>query len=96
MPSLAATFDPEFVAERMTVKPGCTGLWQISTASAGLIGEHPEYDLAYVDAQSIQLDLWILLRTAFEILGAASLASARDIPIWACSEETTAALLDAA
>ena len=52
MPSLAATFDPDFVAERMTVKPGCTGLWQISDASGGLIGENPSYDRLYVAESS--------------------------------------------
>ena len=96
MPSLAATFDPDFVAERMTVKPGCTGLWQISTASAGLIGEAPEYDLLYIRSESIRLDLWVLARTASEMLGRAPLTSIDDVPVWATTEVTTSALLDAA
>ncbi|WP_395154247.1 sugar transferase [Ilumatobacter sp.] len=96
MPSLAATFDSDFVAARLTVKPGCTGLWQISKASAGLIGENPEYDLLYVDSESIRLDLWVLIRTAREILGGASMTSIKDVPGWAIQGETAAGLLDAA
>jgi lipopolysaccharide/colanic/teichoic acid biosynthesis glycosyltransferase len=96
MPSLAATFDPDFVVERMTVKPGCTGLWQISDASAGLIGEHPEYDSWYVAHQSLRLDTWVLIRTAREVLGGCSLSSLGDVPNWIPTDETAVVLLDAA
>ena len=48
MPSLSATFDQDFVAERTTVRPGCTGLWQVSAAKNRLIGEAPQYDLHYI------------------------------------------------
>ena len=96
MPRLAATFDPDFVAARMTVKPGCTGLWQISTASAGLIGESPEYDLLYVQSKSIRLDVWVAIRTVTATLGGALLASINDVPGWARLEETTGTLFDSA
>ena len=83
MPELAATFDQSFVAERTTVKPGCTGLWQISMASAALIGESPEWDVVYVRAYSLRLDIWILARTVLQFVGGLSLTSADDLPEWA-------------
>jgi lipopolysaccharide/colanic/teichoic acid biosynthesis glycosyltransferase len=63
MPSLAATYDPDFVAERLSVRPGCTGLWQVSPDATGLIGEHPEYDEHYVRNHTVRLDLWVLAAT---------------------------------
>jgi lipopolysaccharide/colanic/teichoic acid biosynthesis glycosyltransferase len=86
MPCLAATFDQDFVAMRMTVKPGCTGLWQISDASAGLIGEDTRYDLFYINNRSLRLDLWILVQTALEIAGRPSLNSVNDLPEWTASD----------
>jgi lipopolysaccharide/colanic/teichoic acid biosynthesis glycosyltransferase len=82
MPALAATFDPDFVAKRTTVKPGCTGLWQISDASAGLIGEDPQYDTFYVTNPSLRLDLWLLARTSIDVLGGPPLTSIDDLPEW--------------
>jgi len=78
MPGLAARFDPEFVRERLTVRPGCTGLWQISTDSAGLIDE----TLHYVRNWTFRLDIWILLRTATEVAGGRSVESLRELPRW--------------
>ena len=82
MPCVAATFAPDFVAARLTVKPGCTGLWQISTSSVGLIGDNPKYDLVLVDSESVRLDLWVLCRTPFHMLGARSVRSLDDVPGW--------------
>lgn len=48
---------------RLAVKPGLTGLWQVS-GRADLPAERLlELDLAYVQRCSPWLDLWILLRT---------------------------------
>ncbi len=63
MPTLSASFDQGFVAERLTVKPGCTGLWQVSTSARHLIGEAPEFDLHYVRNWTLRLDMWIAYRT---------------------------------
>lgn len=82
MPSLAATFDQEFVRERLTLRPGCTGLWQISTASAGLIGDEVQFDLHYVRNWSLRLDLWTLFRTIEEIFGGRPLTELSEIPRW--------------
>jgi lipopolysaccharide/colanic/teichoic acid biosynthesis glycosyltransferase len=48
---------------RLAVKPGITGLWQISPARAYPIHEHLEYDLDYIRQQNLVLDGAILLRT---------------------------------
>lgn len=81
MPSLHAAFPPEVQAARAAVRPGCTGLWQVSVAAGGLMHEHPEYDLAYVQALSLRLDLWILRRTVGVLLGARSSVTLADAPL---------------
>jgi lipopolysaccharide/colanic/teichoic acid biosynthesis glycosyltransferase len=48
---------------RLSVKPGMTGLWQISPARSRPIHENLEYDLFYIRRQSMALDCAILLRT---------------------------------
>ncbi len=70
MPSLAATYDPGFVHDRLLVRPGITGPWQIGPAAAQLIGESPRYDLFYLVSASPALDLWILWRTCLGLFGA--------------------------
>jgi len=82
MPSLAATFDQEFVRERLTTAPGCTGLWQISPSSALLIGEDMTLDLHYVRNWTLRLDVWILFRTVEEMVGGRSLTDLSQIPKW--------------
>jgi len=86
MPAVAAQADGGFVAERLAVRPGCTGLWQISTGSDRLIHESPEYDLFYVRNWTVRLDIWVLLRTVSEVLGGTSIGSVNEIPAWALAE----------
>ena len=62
MPFLAAKHNA-LARSRVRVKPGVTGLWQISPARAFPIHENIEYDLFYIDHQSLFLDCAILLRT---------------------------------
>ena len=54
---------------RHAVKPGLTGLWQISGRSGGAMHEHVDIDLAYVDRVSFVVDLRILIRTIPAVLG---------------------------
>ena len=54
---------------RLSMKPGITGLWQVTAAPTGDFDERAELDLAYIDRWSLWLDAKILLRTipaAFE------------------------------
>jgi lipopolysaccharide/colanic/teichoic acid biosynthesis glycosyltransferase len=54
--------------ERLRVKPGITGLWQISYARQMAIHENLDYDLYYIEHQSLLLDLVILSLTGFAVV----------------------------
>jgi Undecaprenyl-phosphate galactose phosphotransferase WbaP len=47
----------------LTVRPGLTGLWQVSGRSDTDYAERVSYDLYYLQNWSAWLDLWILYRT---------------------------------
>lgn len=49
--------------QRLQVKPGITGLWQLSADRAFLIHENIQYDLYYIHNQNFFMDLAILLHT---------------------------------
>ncbi|MDR0475844.1 MAG: undecaprenyl-phosphate galactose phosphotransferase WbaP [Treponema sp.] len=52
----------------LSVKPGLTGLWQVSGRSDTDYAERVSYDLYYIQSWSVWLDLWILYRTPGAIL----------------------------
>jgi len=52
----------------LTVKPGLTGLWQVSGRSDTDYAERVSHDLYYIQSWSVWLDLWILYRTPGAIL----------------------------
>ncbi len=54
--------------ERLSVKPGITGVWQISAVRGDPIHANLEYDLYYIENQSLLLDLVILLKTFFGVI----------------------------
>lgn len=82
MVELSSTFRPEFVETRTSAAPGCTGLWQISTATAGLINERPEFDEHYVENWTLRLDLWIMARTVLTMVGATEIKDIGQVPTW--------------
>ena len=53
---------------RFTVKPGLTGLWQVSGRNEMSYTEMVELDLAYVERRSLRLDAEILVRTVGVVL----------------------------
>lgn len=53
---------------RLSMKPGITGLWQVSGRSDVGFEETMAYDLEYVDGWTPWLDLQILLRTPWVVL----------------------------
>lgn len=69
LPNLHERLDPAFARLRTSVRPGCTGPWQVSDKREGLIGEAPEYDAYYVQHQSLRLDAKVLAHTARQMLG---------------------------
>ena len=62
-----AKYGPE-VRRRLRVKPGLTGLWQVSGRSDLSWEESVRLDLHYVENWSLGLDLSILVRTARAVL----------------------------
>ncbi len=60
-------YRPEWVG-RFDVKPGVTGLWQVSGRCELTIEQMIELDLEYVRRRSFALNIWILLRTIPAIL----------------------------
>jgi len=86
MPELVARYPSDFAKTRTRVRPGCTGLWQVSKASGMLIYETPEYDLAYVDAVEVgsnRLDAWIIWRTLRLLSTGRGAIDFGDVPRWA-------------
>jgi lipopolysaccharide/colanic/teichoic acid biosynthesis glycosyltransferase len=54
--------------QRLNVKPGITGLWQISADRRIAIHENMDYDMYYINNQSFLLDLVILAKTVTSCL----------------------------
>jgi lipopolysaccharide/colanic/teichoic acid biosynthesis glycosyltransferase len=60
---------PEAYRPRFDVKPGLTGLWQVSGRNARTYREMLDLDLVYVEHRSLRGDLAILARTVPVVLG---------------------------
>ncbi|GEQ62377.1 sugar transferase [Vagococcus lutrae] len=54
--------------QRLSVTPGCTGLWQVSGRNDVGFNEMVELDLEYIKNQSVKNDLKILLKTVKVVL----------------------------
>jgi len=83
MPTLHGRLPREFAAARTSVRPGCTGLWQISEAVHGLIGDDERYDRFYLEHRTLRLDAWILWRTVAVMLLNGARIHLGDVPGWA-------------
>ena len=64
MPFIVAEYN-ELLRDRLAVKPGITGLWQISADRGKQIHENIEYDLYYIDNSGFLMDLVIIIRTLY-------------------------------
>jgi exopolysaccharide biosynthesis polyprenyl glycosylphosphotransferase len=62
MPQIVAMYN-SIQRQRLCVKPGITGIWQISADRKNPIHENIDYDLYYIEKQSFFLDLMIILTT---------------------------------
>lgn len=63
LPSEVATYSGD-MCQRLQVRPGLTGLWQVSGRSNLSMERSVQLDLRYADNWSVGMDLQILLRTA--------------------------------
>jgi Undecaprenyl-phosphate galactose phosphotransferase WbaP len=63
-----AQFSPAFLELRQRVRPGITGLWQISVRSEGPLDKQESLDTYYIRNWSLWLDLYILARTGGAVL----------------------------
>jgi lipopolysaccharide/colanic/teichoic acid biosynthesis glycosyltransferase len=59
---------PEEYLRRFAVKPGLTGLWQVSGRNERTYDEMVNFDIEYAEADSLLLDLRILLKTVPVVL----------------------------
>jgi lipopolysaccharide/colanic/teichoic acid biosynthesis glycosyltransferase len=59
---------PAVPARRLDVRPGLTGLWQVSGRSDLDVAERTRLDLEYVDSWSFALDARILARTVVAVV----------------------------
>jgi lipopolysaccharide/colanic/teichoic acid biosynthesis glycosyltransferase len=92
-PRLSSDVEPIeawFDAARTSVRPGCTGLWQISIDANGTATSSPELDLFYLSHACLRLDLWIIVRTVGVILGLSRRVTIADVPRWALGAGLTA------
>lgn len=62
MPFIVETYNEE-QRERLRVKPGITGVWQISAVRGEPIHANMEYDLFYIEHRSLLLDFIIMCKT---------------------------------
>ncbi len=67
LPSEVAQFDPE-LRDRLKVKPGLTGLWQVEARDNPSFDAYRRLDLYYVENWSVSLDLIILLATVEHVI----------------------------
>jgi lipopolysaccharide/colanic/teichoic acid biosynthesis glycosyltransferase len=68
LPAEVANYD-RWLRNRLRVKPGITGLWQVSGRHSLSFEDYVRYDLFYVENWSLALDLFISLRTIPAVLG---------------------------
>ncbi|CAN5697938.1 sugar transferase [soil metagenome] len=62
LPSEVEQYD-DWVRNRLNVRPGITGLWQVSGRVETSFSDYVRYDLFYIRNWSLSLDLWVLWRT---------------------------------
>jgi lipopolysaccharide/colanic/teichoic acid biosynthesis glycosyltransferase len=60
---------PPGLEQRHLVKPGLTGLWQISARADGPMHENGDWDLDYIERVSLRTDLRIMIKTPAAMFG---------------------------
>lgn len=75
-PLPAETLERDYEAayeHRFSIRPGLTGLWQVTRDHIGTFREMGAVDLSYIQHHSIRLDLWIILLTFAALLKRSSI-----------------------
>ena len=69
-PCLEKTIDemPEWARQRFKVRPGLSGLAQTSGNVSATWTKRWEYDIRYIESQSLIFDLWLIIKTFFLII----------------------------
>jgi len=67
LPSEVEQWEPE-LHDRLRVKPGITGMWQVNGRSDASFAQYVHHDLYYVENWSLKTDLSILARTVPAVL----------------------------
>ncbi|HEY9782516.1 MAG TPA: sugar transferase [Leptolyngbyaceae cyanobacterium] len=52
----------------LTIKPGITGLWQVSGRNDIPYSRRVQIDLYYANSHNIRLDFWVILKTIFVVI----------------------------
>jgi exopolysaccharide biosynthesis polyprenyl glycosylphosphotransferase len=69
LPAEVEQYD-DWVRNRLKVKPGMTGLWQVSGRTETTFADYIRYDLFYIQNWSLSLDLWVMWRTLRAVMSA--------------------------
>jgi len=69
LPEETAKYDGTHMERRLVVKPGITGLWQVSGRSDLSLADSMRLDVHYVENWSLFLDLQILWKTGWAVFG---------------------------
>lgn len=59
----------DYDKQRLTVTPGCTGIWQVSGRNNLSFKEMVELDLKYISERNIWVDIKIILKTILVLVG---------------------------
>ncbi|MFB5283669.1 sugar transferase [Peribacillus sp. Hz7] len=59
----------DYDKQRLTVTPGCTGLWQVSGRNSLGFKEMVELDLKYISERNIWMDIKVILKTFLVLFG---------------------------
>lgn len=70
LPAQAEQMSAALRSLRESVRPGLTGLWQVSGRSNMTLRQMTRFDVLYVRRRSSKLDLWLMLRTPRAVLSA--------------------------
>jgi lipopolysaccharide/colanic/teichoic acid biosynthesis glycosyltransferase len=65
---------PDWYLRRFAARPGLTGLWQVSGRNTRTYEEMVRFDIEYTERQSLRLDVLILFKTLWVVIGGKGVA----------------------